>query len=212
MAFSQITSGPSGASGSNNNAPGLTFDQQNGIVAAVGSAHTESVMHMTLALFQAQTALTAITTAQALFIAALNAWLLQRVGRTIRVTGFLIYTTAGTTTPTITIALVLGAVTLATITTAATSATASANLPIQFEFVFTVASTGTAGTIEAHGTVAANISANTPAAAAAQYSDTNTAVSSAVNLETALNLEVTIAASLAVSSAQLRLATVEVMA
>lgn len=211
MAFEQITNGPSNSTATNPNAPGLTFDQQNGIVAAVGLDHTESVFETAIKALPAQTALTTITTAQVLLLCALNGYALNRVGRVIRVKGFLIYTTPGTTTPTMTLALVIGAVTLCTITTAALSATASANMPVEFEFLLFVVSAGAAGTIEAHGTVSANISANTPAAAAAVYKDINTAVSGAVNLQAAQNLEVTIAASSAVTSAQLRLGTVEVV-
>lgn len=211
MPFDQITSGPSGPTNGNNNSPGLTLDTTNNIVASVGTSHTESIFQATLALFQGLAALTTITAAQNLISKALGSYLLNRAGRTIRVKGWFIYTSPGTTTPTITVALVLGATTLCTITTAALSSTASTNMPVQFEFVFSTVTTGATGTIEAHGSVSANISANTPAAATVQYSDTNTAVSSAVNLQSALTLAVTLAASSTITSAQLRLGTIEIV-
>jgi hypothetical protein len=211
MAFDQVTLGPSGTSGGNQNAPGITLDQQNNIAATIGQSRTESVLQTALAVIQAQTALTNITTAQNLFSKALNAWLLNRVGRTLLITAQLIYTSPGTTTPTITIALTLGGVTLCTITTAAISSTASTNMPVYVQFYATVVTTGATATLEVHGQVTANISANTPAAAAATYVDTNTAVSSAVNVTTALTLLLTIAASSALTSAQLRFATIEVV-
>jgi hypothetical protein len=83
-------------------------------------------------------------------------------------------------------------------------------MPVQFSFIFTVASTGSSGTIEAHGFINANISANTPAAASNTYNDTNVAVSSAVNLTSALALQIQISASLAITSAQLRQLAIEV--
>jgi hypothetical protein len=135
------------------------------------------------------------------------------VNRTVLVTGTLVYTSPGTTSPTISIALKLGATTLCTITTAAISTTASTNLPIQFAFQLGVVSAGAAGTIETHGAVNANITANTPAAAVASYLDTNTAVSSAVDLTSQLALTVTIASSGAgITGATLRQGAVEVVA
>jgi hypothetical protein len=84
-------------------------------------------------------------------------------------------------------------------------------MPLQFEFTILTASTGSAGTIEAHGRVDANITAGTPAAAISTYLDINTAVSAAINLATALPLAVTVAASSVISPVQLREATVEVV-
>ena len=84
-------------------------------------------------------------------------------------------------------------------------------MPFSFDFSLSVAAGGaSAATIEAHGEVKINITANTPAAAAATYLDGNTAVIGSLNLEQALTLAVTIAASLTVTSAQLLFATIEV--
>jgi hypothetical protein len=66
-----------------------------------------------------------------------------------------------------------------------------------------VVTLGAAATIESHGRLNANIG-TVAAAAIATYLDTNTAVSAAVNLLGAATLSVTIAASAAIPSAQLR--------
>ncbi|MGA9668413.1 MAG: hypothetical protein WBQ94_04350 [Terracidiphilus sp.] len=158
-----------------------------------------------------QTALTAITTAQTLLSKAMPAGSLNVAGRTLRVRGALIYSTTIANVATITIALKLGSVTLCTITTAATNTAASTNLPIQFDFTLTVAATGAAATIQSHGTVSANIG-TAAAGAITVYADTNTAVSSAVDLTIAETLAVTIAASAAVPSAQLLSASVDLIA
>ena len=211
MPFATITKGPLNATGVNGAAApnGFSFDQQNNVVSTVGSAAQESALQTALTVINAQTALTAITTAQNLISKALNAGFLNRAGRTLLITVYGIFTTpAGT--PNLTFALPLGGVTLASITTANTAGSGT-NIPFQISFEMAVASTGAAGTIESHGMVSAGLTA-VAAAAIAAYTDTNVAVSSAVNLTTALTLLVTIAASSTVTSAQLRLATIEVVA
>lgn len=210
--FAQITKGPSNTTGKNTSPQGITFDSQNNVMATVGDTGQEAVHQTSLTVLNAQTALTAITTAQNMISLALNKGFLNRLKRTLLISGALVYTTPGTTAPVISIAVTLGGVTLCTITLAAASTTASTNLPIQFQLQLEVASTGATGTLETHGQVSANLSANTPAAAISTFLDTNTAVSSAVDLTTALTLNVTIAATLAVTSATLRQATVEVLA
>jgi hypothetical protein len=211
--FATITSGPSNASGQNpSGVPnGLALDKQNALLSAIGTSGQEQLLTAVIVTLQEQTALTTITTAQKLITQALNAWLLNRVGRTVRVKGRGIYTSPGTTTPVLTFALKLGSTSLVSIATAALSATASTNMPFEFEFTLSTAvAGGAAAQIEAHGKVACNITANTPAAAAATYLDGNTAVVGSLNLQQALELDVTIAADLTVTSAQLLYATIEV--
>jgi hypothetical protein len=157
-----------------------------------------------------QTALTAITTAQNLFSQVMAAGSLNLVGRTLRVRGTVIYSTTSTNVATITIAIKLGSVTLCSITTAATNTAASTNLPIQFEFTLTVATAGSAGMINAHGSVTANIG-TTAAPNTAIYLDTNTAAQGPVDLTVAETLAVTIAASAAVPSAQLLSGSIDVL-
>jgi len=210
-AFAQITQGPATATGANTNKGALIFDRQNNITESVGDSGVAAA-HQTSLLVQAATAaLVTITTAQNLLNFALNAAVLNKVGRTILISGVLIYTTPGTTTPALTIALKLGGTTICSITTAALSATASTNMPVQYQFELNVVSTGASGTVECHGSVNANISANTPAAASTCFLDTNTAVSSAINLLSQLNLTITVAANSAISSIQSRQLTVEVV-
>lgn len=210
--FSSITKGPSNTTGKNTSPQSLTFDSQNNIMATVGDVGSESALQTAMQVINAQTALTTITTAQTLISLALKAGVLNRLARTLTVSGSIIYTTPGTTTPAITLAIKLGSVTLCSIVLGACSSTASTNMPIQFSFELDVASVGASGTIEAHGQVNANLTANTPAAASSAFLDTNTAVSSAVDLTAAQTLTVTIAANSAVSSAQLRQATIELVA
>lgn len=206
----RITQGPLSAAGTNPyDQEALVLDVANGILETSGNDHILRACRTPWIVLNAQTALATITTAQNLISKALNAGALNKITRTLKVKGSFVYTSPGTTAPTLSIAVTLGAVTLCTITTAGISTTASTNMPVQFEFLITVAATGSAGTIESHGRVDANITANTPAAAVATYTDTNTAVSSAVNLTTALTLAVTLAASSTVTAATLRQATIE---
>jgi hypothetical protein len=205
-----------GQGGSYDCAGALIADAQSGILSMVTGTISEpsgkTAMQSALSIIQTQTAVTAITTAQNLFSRALAANVLNQVGRTVLFSAYGVYTTPGTSTPTMTIALTLGGVTIMTVTTAALSATASTNLQWQFVCQFTVVTAGAAGTVEAHGNLAANISANTPGSALSEYADQNTAVSGAINLTTALTIALTIAASSAVTSAQLRIGSIELTA
>jgi hypothetical protein len=210
--FAQISQGPLNPTGLNTNPQALILDRQNNIVSSVGDSGMEEALEKLLSVAIEKTALTTITTAQTLFSKAMPANALNKKNRTLRVSGYLNYTSPGTTTPTITIALVLGAVTLCSITTAAISATASTSMPIWFQFDISVSATGSSGTFEAHGQLTANISANTPAAGTANYLDTNTAASSAVDLTAAQTLKTTIASSGAgISGAQLMLGEIELV-
>lgn len=212
MGADRVGHGPLTAAGTNPyDQEAIYFDSQNNILETSGDSRMLNACQKSLAVIPAQTALTTITTAQTLLTLAINAGAFSKVGRTILIEGTLIYTTPGTTTPAMSLAVVLGGVTICTITTAGLSATASTNMPVQFQFQFNVVSAGSAATVECHGYISANISANTPAAAGAQYLDTNVAVSSAINLANAANLVVQISANSAISSAQLRQATIEVV-
>jgi hypothetical protein len=211
MSFDLITTGPVSPTGAAPQAApnGLILDQQNNIMSSVGKSGVAQAAQNALAIIQAQTALATITAAQALFTQALNAYFLNLKGRTLQITGFGVYTTpAGT--PTMTIALTLGGVAICSITTAATAGSGT-NIPFQFQFTLSTATAGAAGTIESHGSLTVGITA-VAAAAVVDYVDTNIAVSAAFNLTAALALAVTIAGSTTITSAQLRLATIEVTA
>jgi hypothetical protein len=174
MAFEQITSGPSGPTTNNPSCTpnGLTLDKQNNVVASVGTSGTEGVLETLLAVFGPAVPLTAITTAQTMLSKALNAYLLNRVGRTLRLQGSVYYSTTSTNVATVTIALTLGGVTLCTITTTASNTAASTNLQIQFDFYLTVNAAGTSGVLVSHGNVTANLGTAT-SAAMSQFGDTN---------------------------------------
>lgn len=210
MGADRITSGS--PAGSQFDSPGaIVADQVSGLLGVMTTARVLVTGTARLANIPQQTALTAITTAQNLFTQTLPAGFLNTVGRSIEVKGSLIYSTTSTNVATITIAIKLGAVTLCTITTAATNTAASSNLPINFDFILTTVTTGTNGTINAHGSVTANI--GTAAAPVTNtYLDSNTGPSGAVDLTIAEPLTVTIAASAAVPSAQLLTASVNVLA
>lgn len=184
--------------------PGL-FQQQVGPTATLNG-----IPRSTLLQLPAQTALTAITTAQTMFSTKLAAGLLNVLGRTLRIRGSLVYSTTSTNVATLTIAVKLGTVTLFTITTDASNTAASTNLPVEFELTIATAATGASGTLEVHGSVDANLG-TAATAAVSRYLDGNAAVSSAVNLTSALTLAVTIAASAAVPSATLRQLVIEVI-
>jgi hypothetical protein len=210
MGADRVTYGPPFANGFNTfDEKAILLDQVSGVMYSSGSGNGRKVQLAMCAplVLPAQTAKTAITTAQVLLSFAFVAGALNVIGRKLRVKGVMIYSTTVANVAAISFALKLGTVTLCTITTAATNTAASAGLPIHFEFELTVVTLGATATIESHGRVDANIG-TAAAAAAAVYLDTNTAVSSAVNLTAAQTLEVTIAASAAVPSAQLRSATV----
>lgn len=210
-AFAQQTSGPATSTGKNTNIGDLIQDRANNIVESVGVTGLAAALRSAaLGVLGPQTALTAITTAQTLASFALGAQMLNKLNRTVEINGSLIYSTTIANVATLTIAVKLGAVTLCTITTTASNTAASTNLPVQFSFTLQTTTTGTSGAIEAHGFINANLG-TAAAGAATQFLDTNTAASSAVNLNIAETLTVTIAASAAVPSAQLRQLTAEVV-
>lgn len=209
MGADRIQAGPFNSQGTNpNDQQALVQDTQNNTLSVSGNSRRLALLRASLAVLPAQTALTAITTAQNLLTAALNAGALNVIGRRLRIKASILYSTTSTNVATLTFALKLGSVTLCTITTGATNTAASTNLPVQVQFEITTASLGTSGTIESHGKVDANIG-TAAGGAIASYLDTNTAVSSAVNLVSTETLALTIAASAAVPSAQLRDAIIE---
>lgn len=205
--FAKITSGPANPGGTDTDKQSLIFDKQNGIVESVNDAGLMQALQMALSILQAQTALTTVTTAQNLCNIALNAGALNKKNRTLLISGTAIFTTAGT--PQITIALVIGGVTVCSIQTPAIGV-AQTNGQIQYTFTVSVVTTGTGATLEAHGMLSVQGGA-TLAAAVPAYLDQNTAVSAAVNLVIASSLQVTIASTVSLSSAQLRQQTVEVL-
>lgn len=210
MGADRVTYGPPSATGLNiYDQKAIVLDQTNGVMYSSGAANGRKLMLAMGAplVLVPQTALTAITTAQALLSFPFVAGALNVTGRKIRVRAVILYSTTAANVATISFALVLGGVTLCTITTAATNTAASANLPIEVEFELTVVTLGATATIESHGRVYANIG-TVAAAAAAVFLDTNVAVSAAVNLTAAAALSLTIAASAAVPSAQVRSASV----
>lgn len=187
-------------------------DIQNGVLSISGTSRRIVALRAMLLGLAAQTALTAITVAQNLFTYPVAAGFLNIVGRRLKVSFTLIYSTTAGQVATLGFALKLGSVTLCSIVTAATNTAASTNLPVHVEFSIAIASLGASGTIESHGRVEANIG-TAAAAAVAVYLDTQAVVSAAVNLTAAQTLAVTLTGGGgAVPSAQIRDATIEVVA
>lgn len=212
MGADRVTRGPFTVTGQNpQDEKALVLDRLNNILETSGDSHTLAACQTALLILGSQTALSTVTTAQNLINQSINAGVLNKSNRKLKIRGRGIYTTPGTTTPVLTIALLVNGVSVCSIATAALSSTASSNMPFEFDFTITTASTGSTGTLEAHGKLGANITANTPAAAIATYLDTNTAVSSSVNLVAAGTIKVQASANSAITSIQLREASIEVV-
>lgn len=206
--FAKATFGPPAPGTTDTNKGALIADIQTPAVEMVDTQGNTHGVESTLLLLQAQTALATITTAQTLMSLAFLAGALNKTNRTLRISGTIIYTTTSTSF-TVSIAIKLGTVTLCTITSA-TITNAQTNGQLSFEYIVSVAATGSSGTLESHGELTVQ-GGSTLGAAVAQYADQNTAVSSAVNLTSALTLVATIAASASMSSAQLRQGLIEVI-
>jgi phage baseplate assembly protein gpV len=206
-AFARRTLGPPVGGTTDTNKGALIADAQTPALEFVDSSGNTHGVETTTLLLQAQTALTTITTAQNLFTLAFLAGALNKTNRALRISGTVIFTTAGT--PTITLSIKLGTVTLVAILTPAIG-NAQTNGQMAFEFIVSVATAGSSGTLETHGELTVQ-GGSALSAGVVQYLDQNTAVSSAVNLTSALTLAVTLAASTTVSSAQLRQGLIEVI-
>lgn len=209
-AFAKTTFGPPAPTGLDTNKHSLIADIKSGVIEMVDDAGVCHGIQTALLVLQAQTALATITTAQNLFSQALAAGALNKKGRTLQISGTLIFSTASANTPTIAIALKLGSVTLCTLTSAAVAASIT-NGQLQFQFTISIATTGAAGTIESHGDLFAQLSAAL-GTALASYADPNVAVSSAVDLTAAQSLVATITgAGGTILAAQLRQLVIEVV-
>jgi hypothetical protein len=136
----------------------------------------------TLCVWQPQTPITTVTTIQVLNSTSctIPAGAINVVGKTVHVKGYYVFSNAADT-PVMTVTLKLGTVLMAAPLSAANANTNSSS-PVWFEFYATVASTGAAGTLEAHGTLIDTVSSATHGVAAAVYSDFLAAASSAVDL------------------------------
>jgi len=209
--FAQINQGPPSTTGKVTSPDALYLDRMNAIAGVAGDANQYVALQCVRNMVNAQTALTNVTTAQTLYTFTLGKGELNMLNRSYTLSGYAIYTSPGTTAPVLTFALTLGGVTIATITCGALNTTASTNMPIQFEFTITVTATGSSGSVEVHGEVDINLTANTPAGVLSYYPDTNAAVITGINLTAADVLALTVAASSTVTSIQLRQAWLEVL-
>lgn len=204
-AFSQFATIMSGPLSGNctGGAPSLGVDSLNSIPYTCATAHVWQPSSTLIAQLPAQTAVTAVTTAQTMGSALLTAGFQNVVGRTLEICGAGIYTSAGTSTPTMTISLLDGGVTAMSVTTDALSATAVTNAPFRFCFTLATAAAGATGTLESHGWLAADIGSSTTAASTI-YLDALAGLSSPINFTAANTLAFRVAASAALTSVQLR--------
>ena len=209
--FAKTTLGPPAPAGTDTSKGGMIADVQNGIAETVDSSGNTHGVQSSYLILLAQTALTTITTAQNLISQAFLAQALNKLKRTLQVSGALVYTSPGTTGVTLTFVLKLGSVTLATVVLPTGNTAARTNAPIQFQFTIQVASTGASGTLEAHGNVAADLNA-AAASGVTECFDATTGVSSAVDLTAAQTLTLSIACSgVTLTSATLRAAQIEII-
>lgn len=159
----------------------------------------------------AQTAVTSVTTAQTLgAFPALPTGFQNVVGRDLRVCGRGVFTDT-TNTPQVTISILYGGITPVSIQTAALSGTAVTNAPFDFCFTLSTASTGATGTLEAHGWMDFDDTGSTTNPKLDKYLDSNTAVSSAINLTAANTVSIQVASSASLNSMTLRYASLEVL-
>lgn len=154
----------------------------------------------------AQAAVTTVTTAQTMLTIPLRAGAQNVSGMDMQVCGEGVFTDT-TNTPQITIQLVEGGITPVTVQTAALNATAVTNGQFGFCFdVTTTATTGTSATLEAHGWLDIDDSGVAPASnpKLSRYRDTNTAVSSAIDLTAQNNLLIQVVSTASLNSMTLR--------
>jgi len=153
-----------------------------------------------------------VTTDQNLMAFTVPAKTLNRAGRLCRVRGYGLYSTQAGQTPTLTIKVKLGAVTLVSWTSAATTASQT-DKPWNFDCDLVTATTGATGTIEAHGHSRIQIGSGSNGADTTTHSDAITAASSAIDLTSSNSLQITATFSTNTSpsnAATQRLMTVEV--
>ncbi len=135
-----------------------------------------------------------VATDQNLMSATIPGGTLNRVGRTLRVWLAGVYSTAANNTSAITVKIKLGAVTLLSVTTAALSSVTPLNDQFNLSALLSVQTGGASGVFEGHGNLAIGLGTGNLVADTV-YTDTNTAVSSAIDLTASQTLQVTIAFS-----------------
>lgn len=150
------------------------------------------------------TAIVTITTIQAFDPGCILAAGLQNVsGKHLLVTGNIIYTSSAQT-GTATVSLTEGGITPVAITSAAITTGGQTNAQLKFSFDVTTALTGTAGTLEPHGILYFQGASAANGTAMTIFGDTNTAVSSAINLTASNTLKINLTMTSSTTSAQLR--------
>lgn len=149
------------------------------------------------------TALSTITTIQPFVTIPLAANVQNSAGKVLRITGHGFYTSSAQT-GTATISITEGGITPMTVTTPAITTGGQTNAQFSFDYYLTTTTTGSAGTLEGHGSLCFQVGTSANGAALPCYEDQITAASSAINLTAANNLAINITMTTSTTSAQLR--------
>lgn len=186
------------------NIPGSGPTVQNGGMAipAQNTAAYPAAIPQVLCSSFALTAITTSTTIKTIASCPLIAGAQNFYGKALHVTGHGVYTATGT--PTFAVSLVEGGVTPIIITSAAVTTGGQTNAQFSFDLYVTTGLTGTAGKVEAHGTLTLQGATAANTTAMIVYEDTNTALSSALDLTAANTLTIGITGSSGVSATTLR--------
>lgn len=171
-------------------------------IPAVNSAVYPAGIPETICNNIALTAITTSTTIKTIATCNLSAGLQNSFGKLLHITGHGVYTATGT--PTFAVSLVEGGVTPIIITSAAVTTGGQTNAQFSFDLYLTTGLTGTAGKVEAHGTLTLQGATAANTTAMILYEDTNTALSSALDLTAANALTIGITGSSGVSATTLR--------
>lgn len=153
--------------------------------------------------FAPMTARTTVTTIQTMGSCPMQAGLQNRIGKVLHVTGHGLYTSASQT-GTMTISLTEGGQTPIAVLSAALTTGGQTSAQFSFDYYVTTASTGTAGTVEAHGLLFLQGASAANGTAMIVYADTNTGTATAFDLTASNTLAMTVTMSSSTTSVTLR--------
>ena len=195
--------GPTGPTGSNGSAGATGPTGSNGSAGATGATGPTGSISPTSAIANTTSVTVngAVTTDQSLMELTLTSGILNTVNAPFLVHGSGVFTIAVAQTPNLTFKTKLctvsgcGSGTVVTLTSITTSATVAAtNNPWNLNVKVATVSSGSSGTLIAHGPLAIDLGALSTVADSV-FNDTNTAASSAINLTGTLYLDFTVATS-----------------
>ena len=169
--------------------------------ALSGAANTAGVVNLTAG---PQTAVTTVTTAQAMGTWTLAAGAMNVQGKKMRIKGYAVFSN-GATTPAITLSVKIGSSITPVSIVGAANANTNSSAPLPFDIVIQTTTTGSSGADEAHGCMQdATSAAWSSGTAMVTYCDNNTAASSTYDHTAANALAINIAATAALTTVTLR--------